>query len=72
MGGVCITFNQEEGIQMQSFKIELGGVSQYSSKLLGQGVDVTLLNLMAGVKAASDPALRHSSFATKAVTLPQQ
>ena len=43
IGGVYTTFCQEEGILLQKYAIEMGGVSRYFSKVLGSGVDVTLL-----------------------------
>ena len=44
IGGVYTTFCQEEGILLQKYAIEMGGVSRYFSKVSGSGVDVTLLN----------------------------
>ena len=44
IGGVYTTFCQEEGILLQKYAIEMGGVSRYFSKVLGSGVDSTLLN----------------------------
>ena len=42
-GGVYTTFCQEGGILLQKYAIEMGGVSRYSSKVSGSGVDLTLL-----------------------------
>ena len=39
IGGVYTTFCQEEGILLQTYAIEMGGVSRYFSKVLGSGVD---------------------------------
>ena len=44
IGGVYTTFCQEEGILLQKYAIEMGGVSRYFSKVLGSGVDSTLLS----------------------------
>ena len=44
IGGVYTTFCQKEGILLQKYAIEMGGVSRYFSKVSGSGVDVTLLN----------------------------
>ena len=44
IGGVDTTFCQEEGILLQKYAIEMGGVSRYFSKVSGSGVDWTLLN----------------------------
>ena len=43
IGGVYTTFCQEEGILLQKYAIEMGGVSRYFSKVSGSGVDLTLL-----------------------------
>ena len=43
IGGVCTTFCQEEGILLQKYAIEMGGVSRYFSKASGSGIDLTLL-----------------------------
>ena len=43
IGGVYTTFCQEEGILLQKYAIEMGGVSRYFSKVSGSGVDSTLL-----------------------------
>ena len=43
IGGVYTTLCQEEGILLQKYAIEMGGVSRYFSKVLGSGVDLTLL-----------------------------
>ena len=43
IGGVYTTFCQEEGILLQKYAIEMGGVSRYFSKVSGSGVDWTLL-----------------------------
>ena len=44
IGGVYTTFCQEEGILLQKYAIEMGGVSRYFSKVSGSGVALTLLN----------------------------
>ena len=44
IGGVYTTFCQEGGIFLQKYAIEMGGVSRYSSKVSGSGVDLTLLS----------------------------
>ena len=44
IGGVYNTFCQEEGILLQKYATEMGGVSRYLSKVSGSGVDLTLLN----------------------------
>ena len=44
IGGVYTTLCQEEGILLQKYAIEMGGVSRYFSKVSGSGVDLTLLN----------------------------
>ena len=38
IGGVYTTFCQAEGILLQKYAIEMGGVSRYFSKVLGSGV----------------------------------
>ena len=38
IGGVYTTFCQEEGIFLQKYAIEIGGVSRYFSKVSGSGV----------------------------------
>ena len=44
IGGVYTTFCQEEGILLQKYRDrKMGGVSRYFSKVLGSGVDSTLL-----------------------------
>ena len=43
IGGVYTTFCQEEGILLQKYAIEMGGVSRYFSKVSGSGVALTLL-----------------------------
>ena len=44
IGGVYTTFCQEEGILLQKYAIEMGGVSRYFSKVSGSGVALTLLS----------------------------
>ena len=39
IGGVYATLCQEEGILLQRYAIEMGGVSRYFSKVSGSGVD---------------------------------
>ena len=41
--GVDGTFCQEEGILLQMYAIEMGGVSRYFSKVSGSGVALTLV-----------------------------
>ena len=46
IGGVYTTFCHREGIHLQKYAIEMGGVSRYFFTciiLLGSGVDLTLL-----------------------------
>ena len=43
--GVYTTFCQEEGILLQKYAIEMGGVSRYFSKVSGSGVALTLVIL---------------------------
>ena len=43
IGGVYTTFCQEEAYFCRSIAIQMGGVSQYFSKVSGSGVDLTLL-----------------------------
>ena len=45
IGGVYTTFCQKEGILWQKYRVEMGGVSRYFSKVSGAGVDMTLLNI---------------------------
>ena len=45
IGGVYTTFCQEDGILLQKYAIEMGGVSRYFSKVSGSGVASTLLIL---------------------------
>ena len=45
IGGVYTTLCQEEGILLQKYAMEMGGVSRYLSKVSGSGVDLTLLNI---------------------------
>ena len=40
IGGVYTTFCQEEGILLQKYAIEMGGVSRYFSEVSGSGVDL--------------------------------
>ena len=43
IGGVYTTFCHREGIHLQKYAIEMGGVSRYFFHVLGSGVDLTLL-----------------------------
>ena len=43
IGGVYTTFCHREGILLQKYAIEMGGVSRYFSQVSGSGVDSTLL-----------------------------
>ena len=57
IGGVYTTFCQEEGILLQKYAIEMGGVSRYFSNVLGSGVDLTLLNVNWACNRSSMPFL---------------
>ena len=52
IGGVYTTFCREEGILLQKYAIEMGGVSRYFSKVSGSGVDLTLLSILGPQKIA--------------------
>ena len=43
IGGVYTTFCQAEGILLQKYAIEMGGVSRYFSKVSGSGVALAFL-----------------------------
>ena len=58
IGSVYTTFCQAEGILWQKYAIEMGGVSQYFSKVSGSGVDLTLLKF-----AGTDKSLAVLPFA---------
>ena len=53
IGGVYTTFCQEEGILLQKYAIEMGGVSRYFSKVSGSGVDVTFLRSLRPLRLIS-------------------
>ena len=48
IGGVYTTFCHREGIHLQKYAIETGGVSRYFLKISGSGVGVTLLKFSSG------------------------
>ena len=54
IGGVYTTFCQEEGILLQKYAIEMGGVSRYFSKVSGSGIDATLLMKIPRRKSLED------------------
>ena len=60
IGGVYTTFCQEEGILLQKYAIEMGGVSRYFSKVSGSGVALTLLNMVSISNGISYPLILRS------------